>query len=153
MGGDRADCVAVAPPDTSRSAGRKAILPNRANGAVRNLCWAWPPAQFQEVEHGGGAVWAPPRSVRSGPRSRGPLSALRLDLESLVHVRRDVAESVRLHHLELHLEQARCIVVLIGPLEPDWHGQALKLRQVLGRHADDLRSCLFEFAPRFEVGF
>src|SRR6266566_4461638 len=127
MGGDRADCVAVARPDTLRSTGRKAILPNRASGAVRNLCWAWPRAQFQEIEYGGGAVWAPPRSS-VGPASRGPINALRLDLESLIHVRRDVAQRVRLHQLELHLEQARRIMVLVRPFEPDGSGDALPLR-------------------------
>ena len=34
------------------------------------------------------------RGRSSGPRSRGPINALRLDLESLVHVRRDVAQRV-----------------------------------------------------------
>src|SRR5437016_5819006 len=86
---------------------------------------------------------APFRRLRSQwmeVRTRRNRKTSGLDLEALVHVRRDVADRVRFHHLELKLEQPRRILVLVRPFEPDRRREALPFGQVLERHAIDLRS-------------
>ena len=63
---------------------------------------------------------------------------LEIELLAFVHVRRDIAEARRFHDLELCLEDARRVLVLVGPLEPDRHGNALELLKVFDWEPIDL---------------
>src|SRR5947207_13385367 len=78
-------------------------------------------------------------------------SGSEIDLQALVHVGLDVAEGRRLHDVELELEDARRVLVLVGPFEPDRHRRALKLLQILDRQAVDLGAGLLELAPGLHV--
>ena len=75
-----------------------------------------------------------------------------IELLALVHVGRDVAEARRFHDLELGLEDARGVLVLVGPFEPDRHRDALEFLEVRRRQAVDLGAGLDEFRPGFHVG-
>src|SRR5947199_6173788 len=94
--------------------------------------------------------WRRRESFRQGCDRREQASEV--DLHAFVHVGADVAEGRRFHDLELELEDAGRILVLVGPLEPDRHGDALEFLQILDRQPIELDARLFELAPRFHVG-
>src|SRR5438552_6405411 len=152
MADDRADDAAAATSSTSRSTEKWRALPSKASAAKRSLGSAW--SQQHGFQYGGGAVSdaSAISPIRDPLVERSP-ETLGFDLEPFVHVGRDVSERVRFHDVELQFEQARGIFVLVRPLEPDRHGDALPLRQILERHPVDLRSGLLEFTPRLEIGF
>jgi len=55
-----------------------------------------------------------------------------------------------LHHLKLSLEDPGGILVLVGPLEPDWHRYPLEFFEIFDGQAIDLRAGFLEFATAKE---
>src|SRR3954468_9043109 len=75
------------------------------------------------------------------------LAASEIELLALIHIGRDVTESRRFHHIELGLEHARGVLVLVCPLEPDRHGDTLEFLKIRNRQPVNLRSGLDELRP------
>src|SRR3954470_2976686 len=79
------------------------------------------------------------------------LAGSEIELLTLIHIGRDVTEGRRFHYVELGLEDARGVLILVGPLEPDRHGDALEFLQIRNRQSVNLRSGLDELRPGFHV--
>src|SRR5262245_35882444 len=94
----------------------------------------------------GGAWTAPPhRLVKWGSVTS------EVELLALVHVGSHVTEARRLHDIQLQLEDAGSILVLVGPLEPDRDSNTLELLEILDRQTVDFCSGPLEFTPRFHI--